>query len=77
MDKAHETHLEKIKTTTLELIDKKYRQGQEQHGGNLWLKPGLIDEAINEAIDQVTYLLTLKDQIETLKGSVDKSSLQD
>ena len=46
------------------LVDKKYTQGQQEHGGFLWKKRGLIDMAIDEAIDQVVYLLTLKQQLE-------------
>jgi hypothetical protein len=42
----------------------KYHAGQKEHGGMLWTKPGIIDMAIEEAIDQVIYLLTLKHQIE-------------
>lgn len=40
----------------------KYTRGQVEHGGNLWEKGEvfLLDAAIEEAIDQVTYLLTLK-----------------
>ena len=44
------------------LILDKYKRGQEEHGGNLWEKSGLIDNAIEEAIDMVIYLLTLKEQ---------------
>ena len=57
-------HLAKIKTDFIQLVTEKYKKGQAQHGGNLWNKKGLIDMAISEAIDQVVYLLTLKDQIE-------------
>lgn len=45
------------------LIDKKFSAGVSEHGGNLWDKKDLIDMAIAEAIDQVVYLLTLKEQI--------------
>lgn len=40
----------------------KYKKGQEEHGGNLWdmTKEQLLDNAIDEAIDQVVYLLTLQ-----------------
>jgi hypothetical protein len=65
MTQEQEQHLELIKNETLIRLDKKYRVGQEVHGGNLFdLSPRqLIDEAINEAIDQLTYLLTLQDAI--------------
>lgn len=53
----------------------KYRAGQKEHGGQLWTKAGLLDMAIEEAIDQVVYLLTLKQQLEhpeiVIQGTVD------
>jgi hypothetical protein len=67
MSEDHEDHLNRIKTQVINLIDTKYRAGQKEHGGNLWLKTGLLDEAINEVIDLAVYLLTMKEQIaETL-----------
>jgi hypothetical protein len=71
MDKDHEDHLARIKTTVAELIDTKYRAGQKEHGGTLWLKPGLLDEAINEVIDLAVYLLTLKEQIDNVVKKYD------
>ena len=46
------------------LVDAKYRKGQAEHGGDLFKKTKLelIDFTIDEAIDQVVYLLTLKDK---------------
>lgn len=64
MTYEQELHLEHIKHSFCELADSKYRQGQAEHGGDLWKKKGLIDQAIAEAIDQVEYLITLKQQIE-------------
>jgi len=66
MDKEHEQHLKIIKDSFELLVDKKYRQGQKEHGGKLWLKSGLIDQAIDESIDMVVYLLTLKEQLKRL-----------
>jgi len=62
MNTAQEQHLQKIKDQFNELVDSKYRKGQAAHGGDLWAKSGLLDMAIEEAIDQVTYLVTLKDK---------------
>jgi hypothetical protein len=67
MDPEHEAHLDTIKTQITELIDTKYRAGQKEHGGTLWQKPGLLDEAIKEVVDLAVYLLTLKEQISDLK----------
>jgi hypothetical protein len=63
MTPEQEQHLESVKLNFMCAVDTKYRQGQISHGGNLWRKKGLIDMAIDEAVDQVVYLLTLKDQI--------------
>ncbi len=43
----------------------KYEIGQKEHGGNLWEKDTLflVDQAIDEAIDQVVYLTTLRDKL--------------
>ena len=71
MTPEQEEHLLSVKTDFDLMVDKKYRQGQAQHGGNLWKKEGLINMAIDEAIDQVVYLLTLKHQIETDFKEVD------
>lgn len=47
------------------LMHAKYEKGAAEHGGNLWEKDEdwLLDQAIDEAIDQVVYLLTLKEKI--------------
>lgn len=45
------------------MILTKYAAGQAEHGGQLWRKTGIIDMAIEEAVDQVIYLLTLRDQL--------------
>lgn len=65
MTSQQEAHLERVKTAFAELLDAKYRAGQEKHGGNLFDKTPqeLIDEAIYEAIDQAVYLITLKDKL--------------
>ena len=63
MNAEHEAHLQQIKDEFFKLVDTKYRKGQAEHGGNLWAKPGLLDMAIDEAIDQVVYLLTLREQL--------------
>lgn len=60
----HENHLTTLISRIAEEVDRKYRQGQAEHGGRLWEKPGMLRHAIDEAVDQLVYLLTLSDQIE-------------
>lgn len=65
MEPNQEAHLASIIKRFSEACDKKYRAGQAEHGGDLWdmSADDLIDNALNEAIDQVVYLLTLKDRL--------------
>jgi hypothetical protein len=63
MSPDHEEHLQKIKTEISQLIDSKYRAGQKQHGGSLFHKAGLLDMAVEEIVDLVVYILTLKQQL--------------
>jgi len=62
MTEAHENHLEQIKIASLDLLDRKYRAGQALHGGSLWTMPAArqVENAIEEATDQLTYLLSLR-----------------
>ena len=60
-----EKHLTDIMVETTFRLDTKYRRGYARHKGNLlkMSKKQLLEEAINEAIDQLVYLLTLKSKI--------------
>ena len=62
MTEAHEKHLEQIKLASCDLLDRKYRAGQKAHGGSLWNMPAArqVENAIEEATDQLTYLLSLR-----------------
>ena len=68
MTPTQEKHLASVKKRAAELIDRKYRRGQQEHGGDLWSLPvgTLVDNAIDEAVDQLVYLLTIKDRITKL-----------
>ncbi len=63
MTKEHNEHLIGILDRFNDQAIKKYTKGNEQHGGKLWLKKDLIDKSIEEVIDLLFYLFTLKDQI--------------
>lgn len=67
MTSEQEKHLQQIKRSFEVLVDSKYRRGQEEHGGDLFRLPieALINNAIDEAIDQVVYLLTIKYKLES------------
>jgi len=61
---SHLQHLQQIKAVAADMIDDKYRRGQAQHGGNLWgmSTARIVEASLEEATDQMTYLLTLRQQ---------------
>ena len=61
MNEERERHLALILTASACRIDRKYRAGQAEHGGDLFRKP-LGEELIAEAVDQVIYSLTKREQ---------------
>lgn len=65
MTQAQESHLARVKVGFIELVDAKYRAGAAEHGGELLALPDLtvLDLAIEEAVDQVVYLLSLKEKL--------------
>lgn len=65
MDFNKKEHMNRIVELFTEQMTVKYKKGVKEHGGNLWEKGDIIDFAIDEAIDQVVYLLTLKDQLDS------------
>lgn len=66
MTEEHKAHAAQLADEVERRLIRKYTKGQEEHGGNLWEVPPLqlLEEAINEAIDQAVYLLTLRQQLE-------------
>jgi hypothetical protein len=64
MTKNQEAHLQRVKDSFCQAADIKYRKGAAEHGGDLLDAPAatILDFAIEEAIDQVIYLLSLKEK---------------
>ena len=61
--------LEQIKLATCDLLDRKYRAGvQAYQGTKLWTMPAarVVENAIEETIDQITYLLTLRQSMRVI-----------
>jgi hypothetical protein len=63
LEAVHEDHLARIIANVSKDLDAKYRLGQEEHGGYIWEKPGMLEHAIEEALDLVVYLYVLRDQL--------------
>ena len=77
MSKEHELHLQSILEAFVKDFSKKYRKGQEEHGGALWMRPCWSD-AISEVLDLVSYVYTHKVQLAVIadlaiKGAEDTS----
>ena len=71
MTLAQEDHLADIQRTITKQVNDKYRAGQAEHGGDLWERVPLVDDLIEEALDQMTYALTLKSQLGRVKKLLD------
>ena len=65
MTQDQEAHLARVKAEFIALVDAKYRAGAAEHGGELLALPDLsiLNLAIEEAVDQVAYLLSLKEKL--------------
>ena len=66
MNKTQIDHLNSLLETTRELLTEKYAKGAEEHDSVLsedYTALEIVDMAIEEAIDQITYLLTLREKI--------------
>jgi len=63
VDAPNEQHLKRIVSEVSLDLEAKYRAGQEEHGGDLWTKKGMLSHAIEEVLDMVVYLYTLRDQL--------------
>ena len=65
MTQSQESHLARVKGEFVALVDAKYRAGAAEHGGELLALTDLtiLDLAIEEAVDQVVYLLSLKEKL--------------
>ena len=67
MNEDQAQHLKSILSDTEHLLSNKYIKGVIEHKTTLnkdYTALELIDMAIDEAIDQVTYLLTIKEVLE-------------
>lgn len=66
MNQSQQDHLDYILRESGLLITNKYVKGALEYNSNLaedYTAEELLNEAINEAIDQVTYLLTLREKL--------------
>jgi len=77
MTDDQEAHLASIKRTFNDLVEPKFRKGAEEHATILHEQPAslLLDFAIEEAIDQVVYLLTLKQRLNAPEVSTDNDTI--
>ena len=62
-------HLNDIIDWVVESLETKYVAGQQQHGGNIWLKHGMLSHIEAELLDLVVYVRTLRKQLEDAQFS--------
>lgn len=65
MTAEQQLHAEYLADQFKQLMVEKYEKGANEHGGNIWeiSNEDLLENALEEAIDQVVYLLTLKNKL--------------
>lgn len=70
MTSKQEMHLVHIQSEFVGRVGNKYRKGAKEHGGDLRdMTPlQLAENALDECIDQFTYLLTLRDNLLILEN---------
>jgi hypothetical protein len=58
-------HVRRIDRQMSRRLHVKYAKGASEHGGNIWdlTAMELLDNAIDEAADQIVYLSTLRDKL--------------
>ena len=56
-------HIQSITRWLGNVMTGKYHRGQQEHGGQLWMKPGALKNLEEEVIDLAVYYKTAKDQL--------------
>lgn len=64
MTPAQEAHRDRILARVNAAFADKYTKGQQEHGGDMWRKPGMLTHAKEEVLDLIAYLWTLEDQLQ-------------
>ena len=59
-------HVAGLLTWLYNVLPRKYRQGQDEHGGELYAKPGALSNLEEEVSDLVVYHKTARDQLAAL-----------
>ncbi len=62
MDAQSQAHRQRIVDRFTADFNAKYEAGQNEHGGVMCEKPGMLSHAIAEALDLIAYLYTLQEQ---------------
>ena len=69
MHPLQESHLSWVLSQATKRIEAKYKAGDKEHGGEPLIAiptTKLIDWAIEEAVDQVVYLLSIRRQLDEI-----------
>jgi len=70
-----EQHISKIVAWFRDVMTGKYQKGQQEHGGDLWIKKGALASLEEELIDLPVYYKTAKDQLRQM--AADGKSAED
>lgn len=71
MSEDNERHLEDVQDGIVADLDRKYRAGQVEHGGKIWLKPAMMKHLRDEIVDLVVYQDVTRQQLEGMLTGLD------
>lgn len=71
MTPEQEAHLAELKTSFATGLDEKYRRGQQEHGGNLWMKTGMFPMLREEVLDFWAYGKTIERQLREVLAHIE------
>lgn len=63
MTPAQQQSMQHALVSFVEQAEKKYRDGQAEHGGNLWERDNLLKDVNQEIIDQMFYTKAIEQKV--------------
>jgi hypothetical protein len=71
------SHLTRILNYLSSAITDKYHRGQQEHGGQLWRKAGMLAHAEAEMLDLCVYIPTLRDQLTEVQTMLQHGAMEE
>jgi hypothetical protein len=76
MSPQQQNHLQAIVADQEHKLLYKYPKGQKENGGDLWDKPGMMENVEEEITDLITYKYTLRMQLQQVLDLLEASDAE-